>query len=277
MKIIKILIIIVMFFIHTCNKQEINIMEEPIMTDAINFNTIVKKTIYFGHMSVGNNILAGVEEIINQEDFGVNLKLNHIKNSKQIDSIGFYHSNIGRNGDPFSKITAFKEFIINDSVGQKVDIAFFKFCYVDNKKDINVNDVINEYVNTINQIKKKYPKLKIIHFTCPLKTHSIKGRTILSKFKRLAKRLLLGDIDNVRRNEYNSLLREKYSAENSIFDLAKFESINEDGIESTFSYKGKKYSSMQTFISNDGGHLNKQGQILIAKKLLEFLTVFSSE
>ena len=57
----------------------------------------------------------------------------------------------------------------------------------------------------------------------------------------------------------------------TVFDLAYYESLYQDGKRSVFKYKGDKYYSLARQYSSDGGHLNKKGRILIAGELLNFL------
>jgi len=89
--------------------------------------------------------------------------------------------------------------------GQKADIAFFKFCYVDINAHTDVKKLSNSYKNAMKILRDKYPKTTFVHCTVPLmrKTGSLK----------LFIKTMLGKDDtwhNIARNEYNELIRNEY-------------------------------------------------------------------
>jgi hypothetical protein len=90
---------------------------------------VLKKTIYFGHQSVGNNILSGIKLIAPEfKDYLVD-----IADVADIDSVpNFYHSRVGANVNPQSRIEDFKR-ILETRFNDAADLAFLKFCYVDVK------------------------------------------------------------------------------------------------------------------------------------------------
>ena len=264
-------ILIAITFLSSCNKGENEMKKTAFDPVSIEFDKLSDRVIYFGHMSVGNNIMAGVNDILTHADARGKLHTIRIKNPAEINGPGFYHGNIGHNGKPLKKIESFEELVIDKKLGQKVDIAFFKFCYVDIKQETDINKVSKKYLNTINKIRETYPDLKLLHVTCPLRSHS-GGRNFLSKIKRLAKNILIGDLDNIRRNEYNALLRNEYGDNHTLFDLAEIESTKENGDRTTFNYKGQEYNSLYKNYTHDGGHLNETGRIKVAKELLGFIS-----
>jgi len=150
-------------------------------------------------------------------------------------------------------------------MGSPRHIAFFKFCYVDIEDDANVKEVFDYYINTMDQIKKEYPDLKLIHVTSPLYVHAM-------GIKGFVKRILKPDISNVRRNEFNQLLTDKYKDSEPIYDLARVESTLHDGRRVTFEHKGKEYFSLASEYTYDGGHLNETGKFHAAKELLTVLS-----
>ena len=54
--------------------------------------------------------------------------------------------------------------------------------------------------------------------------------------------------------------------------LAGLESTLPDGSMSTFSYKGIDYPMMAEAYASDLGHLNADGSVVVAYKMLEFLS-----
>jgi len=68
---------------------------------------LASKKIYFGHQSVGANIIEGVEELIKENK---QINLNIIRTTPSMFTLPtpvFAHSEIGKNGDPRSKVEEF--------------------------------------------------------------------------------------------------------------------------------------------------------------------------
>ena len=99
---------------------------------------LASKKIYFGHQSVGLNIIEGVEELLKEHR---QINLNIIKTTPATFTLlrpVFAHSEIGKNGDPRSKVEEFVRLI--ETRGEaEADLAFFKFCYAgfDHVTDVN--------------------------------------------------------------------------------------------------------------------------------------------
>jgi hypothetical protein len=203
--------------------------------------------IYFGHQSVGANILQGVKEL------GVRLSIK--------DEL------LAENGDPLRKLQNFKAAV---GEGSRYDIALVKFCYVDVTADTDARALFERYRSTIAELRAENPRTLFVHATLPL-------TTVQTGPKALAKRLLgrapYGTIENVRREEYNKLLRRTYAGREPIFDLARLESIAPDGTTVTVSWGGATVPAMSPAYTDDGGHLNARGRALAAQ---EFVTVLAA-
>ena len=128
-----------------------------------------KKKIYFGHQSVGFNIIEGLKDIMTENP---QIRLNIIKTSSpsEFNTPVFAHSRVGKNRDPMTKIDAFANFMTK-GIGKRADIAFFKFCYVDfgaNRKT-DIKDVFSYYKKSMSMLKDIYPNKTLLHFTVPLR------------------------------------------------------------------------------------------------------------
>jgi hypothetical protein len=228
------------------------------------------KRILFGHKSVGYNILEGVEEIRKRDGRFKEMNVKELKEDPgELTEGGFYHLQNGKNGFPKDKCDAFRKLLIEKGMGNRVDIAFFKFCYVDFQTDSNVQDIFDYYVKTIDSVRAGFPKLKIIHVTVPLTAHTWGAKSYV-------RNLLKGDLTNVRRNEFNRFLINKYKDKDPIYDLALAESTQPDGKRESFKHNGEEFFALAKQYSTDGGHLNELGSFCAAKELLLVLSQAAS-
>ena len=235
------------------------------------WEVLSQKKIYFGHQSVGFNIIDGIKDVMKDHP---EIKLNIVETANESDfKVGlFAHSRVGKNVNPKSKTDEFVEFI-NKGIGGKADAAALKFCYVDIRADTDTKNVFIDYSGSISQLIKKYPDTTIIHFTVPLTTTKTTWKTWIKKL--IGKKTWEYD-DNIKRNEYNDLLRKKYEGKEPILDIAKIQSTYPDGTRSTFEKDGKTYFAMVPEYSTDGGHLNEQGRKKVAEQFLILLASLAS-
>ncbi len=229
------------------------------------------KKIYFGHQSVGYNIIDGISDLMmecNEKD----LNLKETSDINDFSTPVFAHSGNGKNGDPKSKIDSFAR-LMKNGLGNKVDIAFFKFCYVDINSRSDLQKLFDYYVSVMGALEKKYPKTVFLHVTVPLTADNPRF-TIMGRAKELVRKMMgkttyrdanIGD--NIARGVFNELIRKKYN-ENRIIDLAKLESTRPDGSVEIYNYNDHKYFALYRDFTYDAGHLNEKGQRVVAKHLL---------
>jgi hypothetical protein len=206
---------------------------------------LAAKAIYFGHQSVGSNIMSGVQAQIAANP-GTALRVVGSSAASALAAGVFAHSGNGSNGDPGGKNNAF-EATIRAGVGGAADIAFFKYCYVDVAKSSNAAALFDDYRSHMTALKAAYPRVRFVHVTVPLTT--------------------TGSADNEVRERFNSLMRQAYSGNEPLFDLAVVESTAPDG--STVTVGGVR--ALAPAYSSDGGHLNATGEEVVAKALLLYL------
>jgi hypothetical protein len=240
---------------------------DPAKTDKLSkdvWESVAKKKIYFGHMSVGFNILDGVRDLM-REDGHARLEIVQTSDPTAFKRPIFAHSPIGKNAYPLTKIDEFRK-IIESGVGDKADVAFFKFCFVDIEGGTNVPELIAAYDKTIEDLQARFPRLTIAVVTAPL-------TAVPTGFKTSLKKILgRGEPDkaaNIKREAFNAHLREKYG--DHVFDLAALESTAPTGERVTFEADGKTYYAMEPSYTDDGGHLNSTGRKAVAAGLLRFL------
>lgn len=229
------------------------------------WNQLAQKYIYFGHQSVGLNIIEGLQGLMSQYP---QVKLNILETVDGIKEGGvFSHSRVGHNMNPESKITDFVDIVKKGGVSHP-DIASLKFCYVDANQKVDIANLFKQYRNDMRDLKSRYPDLILIHFTMPLRAQEFTWKTRL--------KLTLGmDAwefeDAVKRNQYNSMMLKEYQDVEPVFDIARFEATAPDGSISKVKYKGSDIIFLQDQYTDDGGHLNKQGREMIAEKFLLFM------
>jgi hypothetical protein len=231
---------------------------------------LAQKRVYFGHQSVGNNILSGIQDLM-KEDSRIKLNIVETHDLEAFKTPLFAHSIIGKNMIPESKCNAFVDYM-EKGLGGKVDIALFKFCFVDVTGATDVNNLFNEYKKTVSRIKEKYPGTTLVHVTVPLMTVQTR---IKARIKQIIGRPIGGYDDNAARGEYNDSLRREYEGKEPIFDLARVESTFPDGTRAVFRKEGKTYDTMVPDYTDDGGHLNEKGHKLAAEQFLLLLANLS--
>lgn len=260
-----------MLFLRIKTETDINRIALPSIDDVPReyWAKLAEKKIFFGHQSVGYNIIEGVKDIMRERNY---IKLNIVETHEpaQFDQPIFAHARVGRNTDPASKIKAFEN-IMETGVGNKVDIAFFKLCYIDVMRDSNPQQIFTNYRNTIEDLKARCPDTEFLHVTVPIRS-APKG---LKRYVKQSVKLLIGKQgvldDNMKRQHYNTLLNDVYSETDSLFDLALTESLGPDGYRCYVVKEKEKVYFMNSRYTYDGGHLNEQGRRRVAVQLLIML------
>jgi hypothetical protein len=220
------------------------------------------KTIFFGHQSVGYNIVRGLQEL-EASHKSPHLNVVETKDANKMTGPMLAHAPVGKNRDPESKITEFKA-LLEGGLREKADIAFFKLCYVDITRDSNPEAILAAYGKAVDALKSRFPRVALVHVTVPLCAPE-KGE------KEGIKRLLgLSPVldDNLVRARYNSLLRERYSGKEPLFDLALYETLGPDGLRRYSLRNGQEVPVLVPSYTDDGGHLNPMGQRHVAEQLL---------
>lgn len=231
---------------------------------------VSEKEIFFGHQSVGYNILEGVREI-EKEHSNIKLAIEETFDPDTFKPNTLSHYQIGYNGNPKSKIDMFS-FIARSGGAKNADILLFKFCYVDFNAETDVDALFKLYKETFDKLKSKYSNKIFIHCTVPLTDLQSGPKAMI---KKLIGRPVNGIIENAKRCHFNELIRKNYTGKEPIFDIAAVESTFPDGKRATYEYKGSSYSYLVPSYTDDGGHLNEQGRKVVASKFLLSLALTS--
>ena len=214
-----------------------------------NLQRVAHERIYFGHQSVGANILQGVKELSSTEGVPVFIKDEFVP----------------ENGDPLRKLAAFKASV---GSGSRYDVALVKFCYVDINADTDAAALFDQYRRTLSELRASNPRTVFVHATLPLTTVQAGPKAWV---KRMLGRSPYGTVENVKREEYNRLLRATYAGREPIFDLARIESTAPDGTLVTVTWDGITAPAMSPAYTGDGGHLNALGRTRAAREFIAVL------
>lgn len=221
---------------------------------------VARRRIYFGHQSVGLNLLEGLRELAAQE--GVPLRIADAQ-AAGVQAGTLAHAPVAENGDPLRKLRSFEQAF---STGQAAgaDIALVKFCYVDVRATTDVAALFDAYRRSLAKLQAAHPETTFLHVTLPLQRveQGVRGFA-----KRVLGRTLWGTDHNARREEFNDLLRNAYAGKEPLFDLARAEATRPDGTTETSAWNGRPVRALVPEYTDDGGHLNRTGRMRAAREL----------
>lgn len=227
--------------------------------------TVGDLTVFFGHQSVGGNMMDALPEVY----AAAGVTAPAIVRGEEVPAGRgpvMLHTNIGRNRDPLGKIAAF-DAAIRGGLGDVVDAAVLKLCFVDFVEGTDAEAVFAAYRDTMAALERDYPDVVFVYTTVPL-TIDMDGAIAVAKAR---VKSLLGRATssfhpehNVVREQYNAMIRAEYGATGRLFDIAAVQATNADGIQQVRSYDGATMFAMEEFLSSDPGHLNPQGGAIVA-------------
>lgn len=229
---------------------------------------VARQRVYFGHQSVGYNIVEGLEALA-REHPGAGLRLVEGRSPAVLSTPAFAHAKNGRNQEPLSKIADFAESLEGGGLGDVVDVAFFKFCYVDFPPGADVEGIFAAYRETMARLRARFPRTRFVHVTSPLTVVQSGPKALI---KRLLGRPLGGAEANAARERFNALLREAYAGREPVLDLAAVEATGPDGRRTTFNHQGRELPALVPEYASDGKHLNQAGARHVALALLRVLS-----
>lgn len=258
--------------IKDTNKVTLKAIEDvPVETWA----KLAEKRIFFGHKSVGRNIIDGIEDIIQVHDY-IRLNIVETTNPAEFDEPIFGHAQIGTNTDPGSKMVDFMT-ILDSGLGDKIDIAFMKLCYVDVVRDSDPENILNDYKMMLEDMKSRYPETIFLNVTVPV-CSTPKG---FKKNLKESVKLLIGKPgfldDNIKRHRYNTILKDTCSGTEHVFDLAFIETIGTENFRCLVNKGKEKIPVMASEYTEDGGHLNERGRRKVAEQLLIILAELAND
>lgn len=215
---------------------------------------VAKSRIFFAHQSVGDNIIGGVRELYGASDVNP-IQIVQTRAPVTGSPAFLAHTHIGVNGDPLGKIRDF-EAVLGGSLAGDIEVALIKLCYVDIVASSDVNAVFGAYSSTLQRLEAAHPKTIFLYTTVPLTTDRNWKSTVKSWLGRDDE---TGPADNMARERYNRLVRQRYAQSGRLFDIAAVESGRLTNDPSTRREGDDSFYVLNRALSVDPGHLNELG------------------
>jgi len=230
---------------------------------------VADKRIFFGHQSVGMNIIEGVGEVVAANP-RIPLAVVSTEEYLGTPSGGLLaHGPVGKNRQPSSKMEEFSQRLrAMQERARLPDIALLKFCYVDIDESTDIPALFQAYREWQNRLEQEFPGVLFGHMTVPLRSDR---PTLKQRIKRLLGRRGIDYLENVQRNRFNELLRAEYGGSDLLFDLALVEATRPDRSRAAFHEDGQTYLQLAEEYTDDGGHLNALGRRVVAEEFLAYL------
>lgn len=223
------------------------------------------KPVLFGHQSVGQNLLEGVQEL-GSAGLPVPTLLEPDALDRAPPGLALVSFRIGRNQDPASKLTHFST-VTRVAATRNAGAALFKFCYVDIDETTDVTALLGLYRRVMGDIQHACPHLVLGHVTVPLRFVSTGP---LGRMRRLLGQYPVQVRRNAARARFNDMLRCAVPA-GQLFDLAAVESRDCNGKSCTTPGPLGLVPVLAREYTTDGGHLNALGRRQAARVFVGFI------
>lgn len=206
---------------------------------------------YFGHQSVGANLMTGLGAL---GDADARYKISVQWAYQAVSAFqgpGMFDKFVGENYQPYQKISDFDAQVRTTlQVGNHVDVAFTKFCYVDLSESTDVAALAQAYITEMEALETAFTNTTFLWTTAPLTASA--------------------DAANVKRNQYAQLIRNYASTHGKpLYDLAALEAVSASGARCQFTSGGATYDRLCTDWEASAGdpHLNAAAGQRFAKVL----------
>ena len=223
--------------------------------------------VFFGHQSVGRNLLEGVREAAPKD-----LRVGKIGDTPGPNELLLSEADIGENEKPLTKIAAFERIVTENAAG--LNAAMFKFCYIDFSAGTDTKALFDAYVAAHARLHAAHPKILFAHVTTPLTVVQSGPKAWL---KKLTGNAPWGYVENQKRAEWNALLRARYAGNEAIFDLADLESRDDAGDPVSYDVSGRAMPMLFAGYTSDGGHLSDKGKTKLAAAFVRFVREITEE
>lgn len=222
--------------------------------------TLASRRVFFGHQSVGKNLLDGLAGV-------PGVRMVEVGEGAPLAAPALGHALVGRNTEPRTKLADFER-LVAAGPAAGADVALMKFCYVDVDASTDVQALFADYQATYARLAAANPRVRLAHVTVPL---TVVQRGPKASLKRLLGRPVWGERENAQRHAFNELLRAEYGGKAPLFDLAALEAQHPDGSPERYTLAGRQLPALVPAYSDDGEHLNADGRARLGAAFAEFL------
>lgn len=217
--------------------------------NAADLESLRDKRIFFGHRSVGANIVEwGIPAVY--DEFGVDPP--RLGDAATESGGQFIDSWLVQTDDPMDKVKDFDRWMRSAGAEASLDIAFMKLGYVDITETTDVPALFSSYLEVMDRLEADFPSVTFIHSTITVTDWRL-------------------DLDAII-EEFNTLMRAEYRMPGELIDLAWAVSNCTDGtVRAGVTEAGDPYLAICPEYTDDGGHLNAVGAKAAATVLLRTL------
>jgi hypothetical protein len=214
--------------------------------------------VFFGHQSVGENILDGIRAVYTDSSRDAPTVVNG-RSAPDTDGGFILETAIGENGDPLGKIADF-DTAIRSGLADHIDVAVMKLCYIDIEAGTDVQEIFDAYSSTMAALEQDFPQVTFVKATVPI---TIQPSGLDQIKQRIRGQGSYGIGTNADRQRLNALIRAEY-ADDHLIDIAAAESRTPEGTRVGGTFKDAPYYALYSGYALDEGHLNEEGSLLVA-------------
>lgn len=227
--------------------------------------------VFFGHQSVGADLVQGVRELAGRHPFGAwRVTSRAAYRPTMTGTHVLIHERLGENRKPSSKLDDFHALFASGML-TGVDVALLKFCYVDVSTHHEAEVLRGQYEACIERLAQQHDRVRFAHMTIPLR--QVPGGPYALLRRALGRRHREHE-GNRAREGFNDWLRARHSGTGALFDLALLESTRRNGRRHLQREAGHLVPCLAPEWTYDGGHLNESGRSMAAGAFLQFLHKF---
>jgi len=121
---------------------------------AVRWGAVAGRTIYFGHQSVGRDLIAGIKRL--NHDGAIGLSLIQTEDPTSLTGPAFVHFLAGSNRDYASKNAALLRLLKTRKQADEA-IVLLKYCYVDIGGDLDPDTLFSAYCEMMETIQSSIP------------------------------------------------------------------------------------------------------------------------
>lgn len=225
--------------------------------------------IFFGHQSVGSNILDGITGLYAAAETSGPLVVESADATGSGPSL--VHTHVGTNADPYSKIDDFAAM----TDGLDADWSGFlvlKLCFADVHAATDIDAVLSRYNDHLSETARRLPRATIMPTTVPITV----DRGWKGKLNTLRRRdVHFRPADNVARHRYNESIRLRYRSTGRLFDIAQAQAGEFGGAARLRRSAGLPYAVLRADFAFDAGHLNTLGARAVASEFIRVIAANS--